>query len=167
MCRLYWCYIRNRGNHKPSGLRLPPCIDNRTSSFPNVRMIPMPCLFVDRLTHRTQYLEMLQIVCFHEAEWRAFQGTDCRGGGIENVHAMLFSHMPEPAHIRPGGNALKHQGSCSSRQGAINNVGVSCNPTNIGRTPEHLPLLVLKCGKKGIGDKDHITSAGVDHSLGP
>src|SRR5690606_4499236 len=116
-----------------------PCIDNRTSSFPNVRMIPMPCLFVDRLTDRTQYFEMLQIVGLDEAERCALQRTDCRRGCIENVHAMLFSHMPEPAHIRPGGNALKHYGGGSCRQGAVNNVRVPCYPTNIGRTPEHLP----------------------------
>ena len=81
------------------------------------------------------------------------------GGG----DLVLGDDPPAAVRPRPGGHALIHQGSRAIRQRAIDDIGVSGHPADIGGAPEHVILAMIEGVFMGHGRPDEITAfAGIE-----
>ena len=79
---------------------------------------------------------------------------------------MAVDDVPKASRIGPSRQAFKHQGGSAREQGPVQKVAVAGNPTNVGGTKVNLTRLVLKGVYKGVGRPNHVSGAGVHHSLG-
>ena len=78
---------------------------------------------------------------------------------------MLVANFPKPRSGWVVGNALKHQRRRTIGQWAINNIAMTCNPTNISRAPIVLAFLVIKYILVGHGCINHIAACGAQNAF--
>ena len=133
------------GYHHAAGFCLPPCIYDGHIFFANNTVIPTPCLWINRLTHRAQQADGGQVMLFNRCVTLPHQGADCGWRGVKDIDLMPFAHIPKTTEIRIVGNTLKHKLSRAVEQRAINDIAMPCDPANIGRAPEYLSILIIKC----------------------
>ena len=66
------------------------------------------------------------------------QGPNGRGRGVENSALVAFNHLPKATRVGVSRYAFKNDLGCACCQGAVGDIGVTGNPTNICSTPEHV-----------------------------
>ena len=157
---------RDRRNQHASGFCLPPGIHNGCFATANFFVIPVPGFCIDGLAHAAQDFDGRKIVALQVFIPASHQ---CPQGGrrsVEMRHFVLFANLPKPGWIGVSRNAFKHDAGGAGQQGAVNNIGVSGHPANIGGTPENIACFVLKNGFKGIAGVNHVAAAGVYYAFG-
>ena len=149
-----------------AGLGLPPGINDPTTAFADVFVVPVPGFRIDRLTDRAQHPQARHIVLVGIIGTRAHQGPDGGGGGVEDIDLMLFHDLPETARVGVARHALKHQRSRAIGQRTIDNVAVAGDPTHVSCTPVDVAILVVEGELMGHRPIKQIAAGGVQHALG-
>ena len=107
--RLHAVRTGQSGDHRPTGLGLPPGVDDRAFLLADRAPIPEPGLRIDRLADRAEQADRGPVVLLHRAFALAHQGADRGGGGVEDVDLEPLDHLPEAREIGVVRHALEHQ----------------------------------------------------------
>src|SRR5260370_6788941 len=126
---------RQRRDPNWPSLSVPPRIDDRTALFPDDALIPHPGFRVDWFADSSEQTQAGEIVLERPLLSPLNESANRRGRGVKRVHAMAFNDVPETIRLRPVGCALVHQSCRAIRQGAIDDITVAGDPTNVGRAP--------------------------------
>ena len=102
---------------------------------------------------------------FHPLRPHAHQRPDGGGGSVELRDLMLCANLPEPAGVGEGRHALEHHRRGPIRQRPVDDIAVPRDPADIGRTPEHIAVVVIKGHQMRHRRIDQIPARGVDHAL--
>src|SRR5258708_1742080 len=78
MRRFFGRDTRQIRDKNAAGLGLPPRIDDRAAAFPDILVIPMPGLLVDRLAYRAQHPQGAKVLSFYEVKTETHQAADRR-----------------------------------------------------------------------------------------
>ncbi len=79
---------------------------------------------------------------------------------------MFVDHLPATGGIGIGGHALEHHGGRAVAQRAVQHVGVTGDPADIGGAPEHVRFAIIEHIGKRACCIDQIAARGVQHALG-
>ena len=88
------------------------------------------------------------------------------GSSVENTDLVLFHNVPESIGVGIRWHPFKHKGCCPVSQRAINYIGMSCHPANVGSTPESIFFLHVKNPLKGLIAVQQITCLSMENSFG-
>src|SRR5690606_39155268 len=78
-----------RRDENAAGFRLPPGVDDRAALLTHHAVVPLPCLRIDGLAHRSKNAQGFARGFLDEMVSRAHQRADGGGGGVEDVDLML------------------------------------------------------------------------------
>ena len=95
------------------------------------------------------------------------QHADRRRRGVEDVHAEPFRDPPEPSGVGIGGHALVHHAGRAQGEGAVHDVGVPGDPSDVGRAPVGVVRVDVLVVLRGSGDVGEIPAGAVLAALGP
>ena len=85
-----------QGGHQVTAcFRLPPCIDDGATPPADDFIVPVPCLWIDRLAYRAKDAQGGEVSCFHEGIALTHQRAQSGRGSVELVHFVLFADLPE------------------------------------------------------------------------
>lgn len=128
----------------PARFHLPERVDDRAFAFADVRVVPVPSLGVDRLTHRPQQLQRRQVVLFNQYRPLTRQRPDRGRCGIVLVDLVFGAHLPEPARIGIVRHAFKHRRLGPVRLRPIDDIAVPRDPAYVSGTPEDVAVMVIE-----------------------
>ena len=94
------------------------------------------------------------------------EGANGRRRRVKDADLVRRDHAPETARIRIGRNALENQLRTAAGQRPIGHIGMTRDPTDIGRTPEHIVRLEIEGPLHGQHGLQQIPRRGVLHALG-
>ena len=157
---------RHRCNHKPAGLRLPPCINEGASVSADFFVVPHPGLRIYRLADGAKDSQGIQFVLGRPLVSKTHQRANSRWCRIENRNAEFVANLPETSCIRISGNAFKHQRCSAVCKRAINNVAVTGYPANVGGAPVDIVIVNIENNFVSKGDVHQVSTCCVDNSLG-
>mmetsp|Transcript_11019 Transcript_11019/g.14093 ORF Transcript_11019/g.14093 Transcript_11019/m.14093 type:complete len:565 (+) Transcript_11019:300-1994(+) len=135
---------RQRGHHMAAGLGLPPGVHDRAAAAADHLVVPGPGFRVDRFPHGAEDAQGAEITFLNIVIALAHQGAQRGWRGVELVHAVLFTDLPEARRVRIGGHALKHQRGGAIGQRAIDDVAVPSDPAHIRGAPEDVAVFIVK-----------------------
>jgi len=79
---------------------------------------------------------------------------------------VVLNHFPETACVRVCGHTFKHNFCTAQGQGAVGDVGMACDPTNVGRAPEHVVLFQVEGPFGGQGRVQQVAACRVLNTFG-
>mmetsp|Transcript_18634 Transcript_18634/g.57868 ORF Transcript_18634/g.57868 Transcript_18634/m.57868 type:complete len:263 (-) Transcript_18634:973-1761(-) len=163
-------HARQRGDHVPARLGLPPRVHHGAALFAHHLEVPAPRLRVDGLAHRAQHAQRGALGARHEGVALAHQRADGRGRRVKGRHLVLVHHVPTAARVREAGYALEDNLRGAIEHGAVGDVRVARDPAAVCRAPKHALLLLLRVPVEDVlergGREDHVATGGVQHALG-
>ncbi len=163
-------FDRNRAGERrdqdSARLGLPPGIHDGTFTAADDVVIPVPGFRVDGLAHGAEDSQGRDIRLLDPLVAFLGNGADGRGGGVEDVDLVFFHDLPEAADVWVVGHALEHDRRSAVAKGAVDDVGVACDPADVGGAPEDVVFFVIKDHFVGISDEHEVTARGVHDSLG-
>src|SRR5437588_6702641 len=89
---------------------------------------------------------------------KAHQAANSCWGCVDGIHLVLLDDLPKAVGGRVGWYALKQYTGRSIHQRAVNNITMTCHPTNICCTPKDVAWLNIK-NKFGGGIYAHRVAA--------
>ena len=150
-----------RGNQNSTGFCLPPGIHNWTTPIADGIEIPLPYLWINRLSYRSQQLETGATGRIDRLTTLPHQCPDRSGRGVEDIHLVFIYHLPETRGIRVGRHPLEHQRYRSVGQGAIDNIAMPSDPANISSTPVDIAIVIVKHIAMGHRSVQLVSAAGM------
>ena len=131
-------------------------------------VVPVPGLWVDRLTDGAEQLSALESRTFQRTHCLCpHQRADRRWRGVELRSPLCFSHTSQK---RPGvrvcWHAFEHDGGRAVRKRAIDDIAVAGDPAHIGGAPEDVTLFVVEHGFHGQRGVDQIAAGAVHDAFG-
>jgi len=78
---------------------------------------------------------------------------------------VVLDHFPKARCVGVGGDTFKHNFSTAQSQGTVGDVGVTCDPANVGRAPEHVVLFQVEGPLGGEGCVQQIATGGMLNTL--
>ena len=157
---------RQRRDHDATGFGLPPRINYRAIVFADVFAIPHPRFGIDGLTNGAQQSQLRQIIRLHKIGAPFHERTNCCRRRVENRDAVSLADLPEAIFLGPIGRAFEHHTRRTVGEWSVHEIRMSRDPTNVGRTPEHIFLAQVKCVLHGGGSAGKVATGGVNNSLG-
>ena len=88
------------------------------------------------------------------------------GRGVKNRDLVVLNHFPETTSVRESRHALKHNFCAAQSQGAIGDVGVACDPTDVCGAPEHIVLFQVEGPLGGEGRMQQVAACRVLNAFG-
>ena len=159
------CHAWQRGDHVTTGFGLPEGVDDWATAAAHMLVVPLPCSGVDGLAHRTQQAQAGQVIALGVHSIVGFSSlderADCRGSRVENAALVILDHLPETTGIGVSGHAFEHDFRAAQGQGAIGDVGVACDPADVGGTPEHVVGLQVERPLGGQCSVQQVTACAV------
>ena len=151
--------------HVCAGFSLPPSVNDWAMVTANNTVIPFPSFWVDRFTYRTEQAQAAQFSAVNEIFTHTHQHTNSGWCGIEDGNIVLIAHIPETTSIRISWDTFEHQGGSAVSQWAINDVGVTCYPTYVSRTPVNFTIFVVEYGFVGHSCLQQVTAIAVQSTF--
>src|SRR3954453_9169055 len=89
-------------------------------------------------------------------------GADRGRGGVEDGRLVALDDLPPDVLVRIVRGALVHDAGGPVGEGAVDDVGVSGHPADVGRAPVDVGLrLQIEDVAVGEGDPDQVAAGGV------
>jgi hypothetical protein len=154
-----------RRDQVAAGLGLPPGVDDRAALVADHAVIPLPGLGVDRLADGAEDAQALARGLLDRLLAGAHQRADGGRCGVEGGDIVLVDHLPEARHVRVVRDALEHQRDGAVGERAVDDVGVTGDPADVGGAPVDLAVLVVEGVLVRHGGEDQVAAGGVQHAL--
>src|SRR4030042_271754 len=84
---------------------------------------------------------------------------------VENTDLVLLYNVPEPIRMGIVWYPFKHKNRCAISQRTVNDIGVSCHPSNVSCTPESVFFFHVEDPLKGLIAVQEITCLSMKNSL--
>ena len=156
---------RQRRDHDPARLRLPPGVDDRTALAADHAVVPHPGLGIDRLADRAEQAQRREIVLLRVLVAEPHEGADRRRRGVEDRDAVALDDVPEAVGPRVRRRALVHQRGRAVREDPVDDVGVARHPAAVGRAPVGVVVLEVEDRLRGGRDVGEVAARGVQDAL--
>ncbi len=160
-----WRSIGQWRNHDSTGLSLPPGINDGQLLFTNIHMVPHPCLRIDWLTNWTKDTEAGKVIALGRSVTVTHERTYNSGCCVEGIDLEFLNDFPETIRSGVGWNAFKHNRSSAKPEGTIEDIGMSCNPTDISGTPVDIIIFHIKNVLTGVHGIGEISTSGMNNTL--
>jgi hypothetical protein len=108
-------------NHNKS-LDIPKSVNNRALFPSNMLVVPVPCLWINRLAHATEHSQAAQIILFDMVRPKSTQQADSSGRGVELGDLILIDSLPVARRAGIDGGGFE-DGCCHAvGEGSVNDV---------------------------------------------
>ena len=131
-------------DHRPSGFRLPPGVDDRAAILADHMMIPAPGFGIDRLANRAEQAQRCATGRLHMVVAFLHQRAQRRGGGEQGLDLVAIHDLPDARGRGMIGHAFIHQRRRPIGERPINNIAVACDPADIGGAPIDVPRPIVE-----------------------
>ena len=128
-------HARQRGDHDPASLGLPPGIDDRATAATDVLAIPHPRLWIDRLADRAEKAEAAQIVASRKLRSPLHEGPDGRRSGVEDGDFVILDDAPPSVLSACVGRPFVHHLRHAVSERSVDDVAVAGDPADVRRGP--------------------------------
>mmetsp|Transcript_340 Transcript_340/g.907 ORF Transcript_340/g.907 Transcript_340/m.907 type:complete len:485 (-) Transcript_340:346-1800(-) len=135
---------RQRRHAHPSGLRLPPRVDDRAVALAHHLVIPLPRFRVDGLADGPQNPERRSIVLGDVVVARLDEQPDCGRCGIKLVDLEPLHHLPVSPSVGVGRDGLEQHRLRSVQQWSIRDIRVTGDPPSVSNAGVDIAVLVVK-----------------------
>lgn len=151
-----------------AGLGLPVSVDDGALVLADEFVVPVPCFWVDGLTDGCNHTQAREVVAFEPLVAQAPQGADRGGCGVELGDLVLLNDLPESRRVRVRGRGFEQEGGSAVQQWTVDDVGVTCDPTDIGHACVDIACfrVIIEDVFDGGGCAEQVACGGVDHALG-
>src|SRR5579863_2172485 len=155
-----------RRDHDGAGFRLPPRVDDGAALAADDRVIPQPCLGVDRLADRPQQPQRRQAVPGRVSLSPFHARPDGGRRGVEDRDAVPLDDLPPDVLVRVVRGAFEHHRRASVGQRTVHDVRMAGDPAHVGRAPEDVAF-DIKVEDHGHGRRDpgEVSAGGVQDPL--
>ena len=113
---------RERRHNDGSGLGLPESVDDGTLPLPDVIVVPVPSLGVDRLADTTQYSESAKVVGVDVVLTETTEETDGGGSSVNVGNPVLLDGLPVAGRGRINGGRFEDSGGDTIKEGSVDDV---------------------------------------------
>ena len=144
---------RQRRDHDPAGLGLPPRVDDRAAPAADHLVVPEPRLRVDRLADRAEQPQRREVVALRVLRAPLDAGADRGRRRVEDRHAVARAQLPPDVLVRVVRRALVHHRRRAVRERAVDDVGVAGDPADVGRAPVDV-LVGLEVEHGAVRERD-------------
>src|SRR5215467_7521482 len=93
------------------------------------------------------------------------ESADRRGRRVEDGHFVIVDDLPESVRRGEGRRAFVHQSRDPVLQGAVDHIGMTSNPSDVGRAPIDIIFFEIKNQLAGVVGAYAISAGCVDKSL--
>src|SRR4030095_1380548 len=100
---------RQRRNHDCTGFGLPPCVDNRATTFAYELAIPHPRFGVDRFADRSQQAQTGKIMFQRPLLSPFYESANRCWCGVKDIYFMSLDDAPKTVGLRKVWGAFVHQ----------------------------------------------------------
>ena len=104
-------------------------------SWPITCVEPHPGLGVDGFADGAEEAEGGEGVVLEVLVTPLDEGADGGGSGVEDGDLVVVDELPEAVVGGEVGGALVHEDGGSALEGAVDDVGVACDPADVGGAP--------------------------------
>ena len=101
---------------------MPESVNNGALLLPDVVIIPVPSLGVDRLANSTQHSEGAEIVVLDVVLTETTKEADSCGGSVELGNLVLLYGLPVAGWGRVNGGGFKDGGSDTIEKGPVDDI---------------------------------------------
>src|SRR5689334_23992050 len=95
----------------------------------------------------------------------ALESSDCRRRSVENRNTKAIYGFPEAAEIGVIRHSIKHYAGRSHHQRAVDDIGVACDPADVGGAPEDVFGLIVEDPVERRCRPGRIAAGGMDDAL--
>ncbi len=148
-----------------AGFRLPPGIDDRAFAAADLVVIPHPRFGIDRLAHGAQQAQAAEVVLFEPFVAPLHEGADRGRRGVEDGDGVFLDDAPKAVVLRPVRRPLIHERGRAQCERAIDHVGVSRDPADIGGAPVHIVVAQIEDIFAGHLCVQQVTAGAVQDAL--
>ena len=153
-------------DHGAAGLGLPPGVHDGQLAAADVLVVPVPGLGVDGFAHGAQDAQGAQVIALGPGFAQAHEGTDDRGGRVEDVDAEFFHDAPVAVGLGPCGHALEHHHRGAQGQRPVHAVGMAGDPAHVGRAPVDVVVAHVEDPLRGMRRIGQVAARGVHDARG-
>src|SRR5262249_12415510 len=151
---------RLRAAEETAVLRLPPRVDDHRLSLADDVVVPTPDFWLDRLAYRRHVLEVV-VVLGRLLGTGLPEHPNRRRRGVKDVDRQSLRDSPRPPGIRKDRNTFVNDGGRGQRQGPVNDVGVTGDPTDVGHAPVGVLGVNVLYVFRGPGDVGEISAGSM------
>ena len=155
-----------RCDHDGAGFRLPPGVDDRAAAFADHIAIPHPGFRIDWLAYSSEQAETVEAVFLRILISPLDECADRRRRRVEDGDLVLVDDLPEAVEIGKVRRALVHERGDAVLQDSVDDVGVSCDPADVGRAPVDVVLFEIEDQLAGQIGLDGIAAGRMYQALG-
>ena len=105
-----------------TGLGLPESVNDGTFLLPNVFVIPVPSLRVDRLANTTQHSEGAKVVGVDMVLTETTEEADGGGSSVDVGNLVLLNSLPVAGRGRVNWRGFEDSGGDTVEKGSVHNV---------------------------------------------
>mmetsp|Transcript_17377 Transcript_17377/g.56878 ORF Transcript_17377/g.56878 Transcript_17377/m.56878 type:complete len:544 (-) Transcript_17377:204-1835(-) len=156
---------RERRDHVPRRLRLPPRVHNRALAITHHVVIPLPRLRIDGLADSPEHFEALARVLGDKVVAGALKRADRRRRSVKLGHLVLVDDFPAASRVRVVGNALEDDLRGAVQHRAVRQIAVSGDPSAVRRAPVDVAVVVVEDVLEGGGGVEHVPAGCVEHAF--
>lgn len=157
---------RKRGDNDGTSLCLPVGVDDSAVVLTDLLIVPFPSFRVNGFTNRANDSQCGKIIAFQPLVTQAAQRTDSGGSSIELGDLVLLDNLPETGWSGISRGRFKQYSGCTESQGAINNIGMASDPSNVGHTSKDIIGMIVKDVLNGSTSSKKVTASSVHNTLG-
>ena len=157
---------RERGDDDRARLGLPERVDDGALPPADVLVVPVPGLGVDRLAYAAEDAEGRQVVAFDVVLAQPAEEPYRGGGRVELRQAVLLDGFPVAGGRGVHGCALEYGGGYAVAERAVHDVGVPCDPPDIGHAREFVVRVDVENVLDGERGAEEVSTCGVHDALG-
>ena len=96
----------------------------------------------------------------------AHERTNCGGGGVEDIHLVLFAHRPEAIIVWIVWNTFEDQRGRPIKKRSVHDIAVTRDPSDVGGAPVNLARAIVEDVAERCFGPDRVAACRVNDSLG-
>mmetsp|Transcript_12076 Transcript_12076/g.34922 ORF Transcript_12076/g.34922 Transcript_12076/m.34922 type:complete len:341 (-) Transcript_12076:267-1289(-) len=149
----------------PPGLGLPVRVTDRALAFPDNVKVPLPSLWVDRLSHCAQHPEAGPVVLLDLVVSEPHESTNRRRGGVEGGDLVALNQVPVAAVVGVRRDGLEHDCGDTVGEGTVDDVGMTRDPAAVRHTGVDVPRAEAERVFRGHGCVQEVSCCRMGDAL--